>query len=116
MRVSLFLAQPHRRRLLAADHQIDVVLGTQAMGDRAQEAVSIRWEVYTSQCRLEVEDGTDKGRVLMRKAVMLLTSPGRGFDIVQRTNIFAPSGFVGLVYRSALAHTFTMELQHDSPS
>lgn len=94
--ISLFRAQPHRRRLLAAHHQVDVVLRAQAMRYRREEAVGIRREVDASESRLEVEHRADKRRVLVREAVVLLTSPRRRFDVVKRAYILTPSRFVCL--------------------
>ena len=66
------------------------------MRDGAQEAVGIGWKVDSGKLWLEVEDGTDEARVLVRETVVLLPSPSRGLDIVERPNVFAPGGFVSL--------------------
>jgi hypothetical protein len=60
MYVCLLCTEPNSRRLLRTNHEVNVIFGVEAMGDRAQEAVSIGWEVNTGGLGLEVENGTDK--------------------------------------------------------
>ena len=88
--IGLLWAQPHRRRLFASNHQVDVVLRTQAMRDGAQEAVSVGGKVDASELRLEVKNSADEGGVLVRETIVLLTCPCRCLNVVQGANVLAP--------------------------
>ena len=94
--VGLLGGEPHGRGLLAADHEVDVVLSPEAVSHRAQEAVGIGRQVNTSKSGLEVQDGADERRVLMGKAVVFLTSPGRSLNVVERAAWLTPCCFVSL--------------------
>ena len=96
MRVRLLRREPHRRRLLRSNHQVDVVLGTQAVRDGAQEAVGVRRQVNARKLRLEIENGTDEAWILMREAIVLLAGPSRCLDIVQGADVLTPRSFVRL--------------------
>lgn len=67
-----------------------------------KEAIRIRWEVNTSKLRLQIEKGTDKRGILMREAIVLLSSPGRGLQVVDRANVMAPFSFTSLTNGSCL--------------
>ena len=84
MNLRLLRAEPNSRGVLRADHKVDVIFRVDAMSDRAQEAVGVRWEVDTSGVSFEIEDGPDERRVLMGETVVLLTSPGRCLEVVER--------------------------------
>ena len=79
------------------------------MRHRAQEAVGVRWEVDTSRLRLEVENGTNEGGVLVRETVVLLSRPGRGLEVVERTARMTPGSLAGLINkgRKLLQQYFT---------
>ena len=97
--VGLLGGEPHGCGLLAADHEVDVVLGPQTVRHRAQEAVGIRGEVDASELGLEVEDGADEAGVLVREPVVLLPRPGGGLDVVERAARLAPCRLVCLYAR-----------------
>lgn len=88
--VSFIWRQPHRCRLFAADHEIDVVLGAEAMGDGRQETIRVGGKVDTRELGLEIQDGTDEGRVLMGESIMLLAGPCRGFKVVEGATRLTP--------------------------
>ena len=69
------------------------------MGHRAQEAIGIRRQVYSSECRFEIKNGADEGGVLVRETVMLLTRPGRSLNIIERTDWLTPVSLMGLLKR-----------------
>ena len=94
--VGLLGGEPHGRGLLAADHEVDVVLGPQAVRHRAQEAVGIGRQVHARELGLEVEDGADERRVLVRETVVLLPRPGGGLEVVEGSARLAPWGLVRL--------------------
>lgn len=94
--VRFFRAQPDGREVLATNHQVHIVLRPQAMGHRGQEAICIRRQVHTGQRRLQIKDGTDERRVLMRKAIMVLTCPRRCLQVINRTNIVPPNSLMCL--------------------
>ena len=96
--VGFLLGKPHGGGLLAADHEVDIVLCPQAMRHRAEEAVGIWWEINTSQLRLEVKNSADKRWVLVREPVVLLSRPCGGLEIVEGTDRLTPRGFMGLDY------------------
>jgi hypothetical protein len=95
-RVRLFRAQPHRRRLFAPHHQVDVVLIPETVRHRAEETVGIGRKVDACPLRLEIKQGADERRILMGKSVVLLTSPCRSFEVVDGTDWAAPLGFPSL--------------------
>ena len=76
--------------MLAPDHKVNVVFRPKTVGHRRQEAVGVGWEVDTSRLRLEVENGTNEGGVLVRETIVLLTCPCRRLNIVQGANVLAP--------------------------
>lgn len=80
-------------RLLGADHEVGVVGGVQAVGDGGEEGVGVGGEVDAGGLRLEVEHGADEGRVLVGEAVVLLSRPGAGFDVVEGGEGAAEAGF-----------------------
>ena len=86
----LLAGEPHGRGLLAADHEVDVVLSPEAVSHRAQEAVGIWRQVHARRLGLEVEDGADEAGVLVRETVVLLPCPGGGLDVVERSVGLAP--------------------------
>lgn len=88
--ISLFRAQPDRRRLLAAHHQINVVLRPQTMRRGGEETVRIRRQVHSGKLGLEVQHRTNEGRVLMTEPVMLLPRPCRGLNIVETSARLPP--------------------------
>lgn len=63
--IGLFRGQPYGCGLLAPHHQVDVILCAKAMRDSRQETVRVGREVHSCEFRLEVEDGTYEGRVLV---------------------------------------------------
>jgi hypothetical protein len=94
--VRFLRTQPDGRGLLATDHQVHVVFRPQAMSHRGQEAVCIRRQVHTRQSWLQIEYGTNEGRVLMRESIMLLTCPGRCLEIIHGTDVVSPISLMGL--------------------
>lgn len=89
----LFGRQEDRGRLLRADHQVDVVFGFEAVSKRREEGVGVRGKVDSSGGGLEFEDGADEGWVLVREPVVLLSSPGAGFDVVDACDVVMPVRF-----------------------
>jgi hypothetical protein len=88
--ISLLRGQPHRRRLLAPHHQINIILRAEAVGDRRQETVRVGREVHPREFGLEVQYGSYKGGVLVREAVVFLARPGGGLDVVEGATGLAP--------------------------
>ena len=80
--LSLLWIEPNSCGMLRTDHGIDIILRVDAVSDRAQEAVGIWRKIDTGGVGLEVKDGSDERRILMRETVMLLTSPGGGLEVV----------------------------------
>ena len=66
------------------------------MSHRAKEAVGIGRQVHARELGLEVEDGTDEGRVLVRETVVLLPRPCGGLEVVEGSAGLAPWGLVRL--------------------
>ena len=55
-----------------------------------QEGVRIGWQIYSGSSRLEIKDSSNKGRILVRKAIVLLTCPGARLKIVDTANVLSP--------------------------
>ena len=83
--LSLLWAEPNSRGMLRPNHQINIPLRVNTMGDRAQEAIRVWREVDTSGISLEVKNGADERRILVREPVVLLTGPGGGLEVVERS-------------------------------
>ena len=83
--LSFLWAKPNSRGVFRTDHEVDIVLRVDAVSDRAQETVGIWREVNASSVSLEIEDGADERRVLVRETVVFLTSPGGGLKVVERS-------------------------------
>lgn len=74
--------EPYRCGLFGSDHEVGVVAGTEHVCDGGETAVSVRGEVDACCGGLKVEDCTDEGGVLVRVAVVFLSRPGAGFEVV----------------------------------
>lgn len=96
MGFGFFGAEEDGLGLFGADHEVDVVGRPEAVGKGGEEGICVGREVDAAGGRFEVEDGADEGGVLVGEAVVLLTGPGAGFDVVDRGDVFAPGGFTGL--------------------
>ena len=81
----LLRAEPNGRGMLRPDHQVNVVLRIDTVSQRAQEAIRIWREVDTSGVGLEVKNGANERRILVREPVVFLTSPGGGLEVVERS-------------------------------
>ena len=57
--------------------------------------VSIWREVDTSGVSLEVKDSANERRILVRKSVVLLTGPGGGLEVVERSVRRSEVGLLG---------------------
>ena len=82
--------QPLRCRVLAGNHDIDILPTPQAMVHHGQQAVGIRWQVDADHAGLLVHDDVKEARVLVRETVVILTPDVRGQEIVQRRDRSAP--------------------------
>jgi hypothetical protein len=81
------------RIVLAADHDVDIVLAAQAMVHYRQEAVGVGREVDPDNFRLLVDDMVDKPGVLVREAIVVLAPHVGGQQIVQRGDLAPPRHF-----------------------
>lgn len=63
------------------------------MSRGGKEGVSVGGKINAGCIRFEIEDGADEGGVLVGKAVVFLSSPGTGFNVVDAADIFSPGGF-----------------------
>lgn len=79
------------------------------MGEGGEEGVRVGRQVDASGGGFEVENSADKGGVLVREAVVLLTGPGAGFDVVDRGDVLAPGGFTGLATILVMRLVFRIE-------
>jgi hypothetical protein len=61
-----------------------------------QECVGVWRQVHSGSVRLQVEDCANERGVLMAEAIVLLSGPGTGLDIVDAADIPSPGGFLGL--------------------
>ena len=62
-------------------------------------------EIHTSSASFEIEHCTDEGRVLMREAIVLLSSPSTSLDVIQTREVASPRRFPGhLVEFTVLYH------------
>lgn len=61
-----------------------------------ETAVCVRRKVDAGCGGLEVEDGADEGGVLVGVAVVLLSYPGAGFEVVYTGGVFAPDCLAAL--------------------
>jgi len=66
------------------------------MSKSTEESVGIRREVDSGNSRFEIQNCTNKRRILMRKAVVFLSSPSTRFDIVDTRKFSSPSAFGSL--------------------
>ena len=63
-----------------------------------QECVGVWGQVDSSGGGLEVQNGADERRVLVREPIVLLSRPGARLDIVDATDTLVPFCFSCLVY------------------
>lgn len=67
------------------------------MSHSGKEAIGVGGEVYPGDGGLQIEHSANKGGVLVGKAVVLLSGPSAGFNVVDGRNITAPWHFSALV-------------------
>ena len=82
--------QPLRRRVLARDHDVDVMSAAQAVVHHRQQAVCIRRKVDPHDLGLLVHDVVDETGILVSEAVVILTPDMRGQQVVQRGDLPPP--------------------------
>ena len=70
--------QPLRRRVLARDHDVDVVTAAQAVVHHREQAVGVRRQVDADDLGLLVDHVVDEAGVLVREAVVVLPPDVRG--------------------------------------
>lgn len=66
------------------------------MGNGRETAVCVGREVDAGCGGLEVEDCANEGRVLVGVAVVFLSCPGTGFEVVYAGGVFAPDCLAAL--------------------
>lgn len=71
---------------------------------RAEEAIGIWWKIHSSCLCLQIQDGTDEGRILMGEAVVLLTRPSRSLNIVKTRKMSSPGNFAGNLVELGVLH------------
>lgn len=69
------------------------------MGDSGQKAIGIRGKIYACGDGLEIEDGSNERRVLMREPVVLLPRPCRRLKIVNGSYILPPRRLSSHLYK-----------------
>ena len=74
--------EPLRRRLLAGDHDVDVVAAAQTMVRHRQQRVGVRRQIDADDICFFVHDVIDKTRVLMAEPVVVLPPHVRTEQIV----------------------------------
>ena len=62
--------------------EVSEILGGERRKRILGNAYCVWREVYAGRTGLEIEDGSDEGRVLVGEAVVLLSSPRAGFNVV----------------------------------
>ena len=82
--------QPLRRRVLARDHDVDVMAAAQAVVHHRQQAVGIRRQVDAHDIGLLVHDVVDEAGILVGEAVVILAPDVRGQQVVQRGDLAPP--------------------------
>ncbi len=82
--------QPLRRRMLAGDHDVDVVTAAQAVVHHRQQAVRIRRQIDAHDLGLLVDHVVDEAGILVREAVVVLPPDVRGEQVVQRGDLAPP--------------------------
>lgn len=65
------------------------------MRQSGEKGVSIPGQIDPRCRRLQVQDRTDERGILMGKAVVFLSRPGAGLDIINAADIFTPVGLSG---------------------
>ncbi len=75
--------QPLWLRLFASHNHVNKIATTQAFVRDSQQRISIGWQVNTNDVGLLVDNMIDEARVLVRKAVVVLSPDVGGQQIVQ---------------------------------
>ena len=86
--------QPLRGRLLARDHDIDVVAAAQAVIGHRKQAVGVRRQVDANDLGLLVDDVVDEPRILMAEPVVVLPPHVRTEEVVERSDRPTPRDVV----------------------
>ena len=66
------------------------------MGEGREEGVGVWGQVDTCRAGFEVENGANKGRILVREPIVFLTCPGACFEVVDATNVLSPASLPSL--------------------
>lgn len=99
--------------MFRCNDQVDIVSRFEAMVNGAEKGVGIRWKVYSSGGRLEVQHSTNERWILMREAIVFLTSPSTSFDVIDTSKGRAPIRFLGLT--SEVRKGFQSVIKSDLP-
>lgn len=62
------------------------------MSRGGKESVRVRGKINAGCIRFEIEDGADEGGVLMGKAIVFLSGPCAGFEVIDAADVFSPVG------------------------
>ena len=63
------------------------------MRDSRKESIGVRWEIDSRRAGLEVQDCPNEGGVLVGEAIVLLSGPGAGLEVVDACDVAAPCAF-----------------------
>ena len=66
------------------------------MSKGRKEGIGIWGQVNTCCTRLEVQNGANKRRILVREPIMFLTRPGASFEVVDAANVLSPGSLPSL--------------------
>jgi hypothetical protein len=55
-----------------------------------EKTICVRGKIHPFNPRLQIEDRSDEGRVLVTEAIMFLTCPCTCFDIIETSYVLAP--------------------------
>lgn len=61
-----------------------------------KEAIRIGRKIHARQLGLQIKYRPNERWILMRETIMLLSSPGGGFDVIDRAHVLSPVRFDGL--------------------
>src|SRR6185312_3622461 len=82
--------QPLESGLFSCDDDVDEISGTKALVGNIKKGIRVRRKINANNACLLVEDKVDKTRVLMGKAVMVLTPYMRCQQIIEGSNRTPP--------------------------
>ena len=87
---SLLHSQPLLSGVLRCNHNVHIVLGTDAVIEYAQQAVSVGWQIHSNNICLLVSNVIEEAGILVSETVVVLLPYVGRKDVVKGCDLMSP--------------------------